>query len=421
MRIRRTARGTSLVFERFETRQAMAGNVMAQLIDGSLFLDGDGAANGVAIVATENPGEVRVSGTPATAGDTTELNGQDEPLTFVVTKDIVIRTAGGNDGVELNNVNVPRNLIIETGDGLDRVSIGYCTMNGMMSVAWPPASENVPGGAILNPQVYVLNGEGAVAEDADPYWYRPLNYSPGTAGVGRDLSVNTGNGADYVFLGHTHVGRDIALRTGDGDDNLIIHTASALNLDVGMGRGADLANITDLNTSGQMTLETGFGDDFVSYAASNAHAGAAFLGGHGNNQVIIGSSVFSGALYTEFGVDNDSLTIKSSMLLGNSTFVTGQGADRVDINYTFGRFVSANTGEQGDSFNVVGSALDNIFAALGDGDDQFSMVVSRILYPYSVDGGAGAYDLVHEYGNSAFASGLAGIERRDNTWPWWLM
>ena len=403
-------------FERLEPRHLMAGNVTVELIDGTLYLDGDDAANGIAIVGTETPGEVRITGTPAFAGDITELNEQDGPLTFVVTKDIVIRMGAGNDGVEMNNVGVPRNLSIETGAGLDRVAIGYCTMNAAVNVAWPPATESVPGGAIVNPAY-----DPRLNVEQDLYSYQPLYWTPGTVGVGRNVSISTGEGADYVFLGHTHIGRDLELRTEDGADNFIVHTVSALAFDAGTGRDADLVNITGLSSSGQMTLDTGFGNDFVSYAASHAHAAASFLGGHGDNQFYIGTSAFSGALYGEFGVDQDRFVIRSSMLLGNSNFVTGQGADRIDINYTFGRFVSANMGDHGDSLNIVGSALDNIYAALGEGDDQLSLVVSRILYPFISDGGNGAGDILHQYGSAANVISLPGFEHRNNSWPWWLM
>jgi hypothetical protein len=297
-------------------------------------------------------------------------------------------------------------------------------MNAAVNVDWPPADQPVPGGYILDPRSLSTSNDDGDHTSIQPIYaaiYTPLNWTVGTVGVGRDLAITTGDAADYVFLGHTHVGHDLSLRTEDGADNFIVHTVSALNFNAGTGRDADLANITGLQTRGQMTLETGFGDDFVSYAASHAHGAATFLGGHGNNQFFIATSVFSSSLYGEFGVDHDRLVIKSSMLLGNSTFFTGQGGDRIDINYTFSRFVSANTGDGGDSLNIVGSALDNIYAALGDGNDQMSLVVSRILYPFISDGGTGMGDVMYEYGNSAYFIALPEVEQRLTVWPWWLM
>ena len=91
---------------------------------GTLFIDGDELANGIAIHATETPNEVLLIPVPAVAGDVTYLNDQTGHLTFEFTEDIVIRMGAGNDGVELNNVYVPRDLTIDTGDGLDRISIG---------------------------------------------------------------------------------------------------------------------------------------------------------------------------------------------------------------------------------------------------------------------------------------------------------
>src|SRR5687767_1367977 len=102
-RIFRAARGRSMHVEQLETRRVMAGNILAEVIDGTLFIDGDDLANGIAIQGTENPGEVRLIPVPAVAGDVTYLNDQTGHLTFEFTEDIVIRMGGGNDGVELNN------------------------------------------------------------------------------------------------------------------------------------------------------------------------------------------------------------------------------------------------------------------------------------------------------------------------------
>ena len=180
-----------------------------------------------------------MTGTPAFDGDVTQLNEQNDPLVFVITENIVIRTGAGNDGVELNNINVPKNLTIQTGDGLDRVNLGYCTMNAAVTIAWPPVGENVPGG---RDRSHSSRSEFQL----DYYSYRPLNWTEGTVGIGRDLSISTGDAADYVFLGHIDVTRDIAVRTGDGADNFIVHTVSARNVDVGTERDADLANVTAL-------------------------------------------------------------------------------------------------------------------------------------------------------------------------------
>jgi hypothetical protein len=357
---------------------------------------------------------------PAVAGDVTYLNDQTGHLTFEFTEDIVIRMGAGNDGVELNNVYVPRDLTIDTGDGLDRVSIGSVIGPEGHAVApyvaWPPVGEVVPGAMIIDPSYVPTYMVGEVV----PALYTPLNQLRGVVMVARNLSIDSGGASDYVYLGQSQVIGTFALRSGEGDDVLVIHTASARSIDAGMGRGHDLANIANLVTRVQMTLETGFGNDFVSYAGSHARGPATFLGGHDNNQFYIGSSVFSSTLYAAMGSDNDYLAVKSSMLLGNSTFITNGGSDRVDIDYSFGRFVSFDTGAAVDALVIRGSALDNIYAAMGDGDDHLSLVGSRILHPFVVDGGTGANDVLHTYGSAAYTIGTPGFEHKTSNWPGWL-
>jgi hypothetical protein len=416
----RAAGGKSLYVERLEARRVMAGNILAEVIDGTLFIDGDELANGIAILATETPNEVLLIPVPAVAGDVTYLNDQTGHLTFEFTEDIVIRMGAGNDGVELNNIYVPRDLTIDTGDGLDRVSIG--SVLGPQGravapfVAWPPVGEVVPGGMILDPNYVPTYTVGEVVRAL----YAPLNQRPGVVMVARDLSIDTGGASDYVYLGQSQVIADFALRSGEGDDVLVMHTVSARRMDAGMGRGHDLANIANLATRVQMTLETGFGNDFVSYAGSYARGPATFLGGHDNNQIYIGASVFSSSLYAATGADNDYLAVKSSMLLGNSTFITSGGSDRVDIDYSFGRFVSFNTGTAVDAIVIRGSALDNIYAAMGDGDDHLSLVTTRILHPFIIDGGVGANDVLHSYGSATYYIATPGFEHKTSNWPWWL-
>lgn len=416
----RAARGRLLHVEPLETRRVMAGNVLAEVIDGTLFIDGDDQVNGIAIYGTGTPGEVRVTGTPAAADDVTYLNDQTGHLTFVVTGDIVIRMGAGNDGVELNSVNIPRDLTIDTGDGLDRVSLGSVVGPDGRPVApyiaWPAPGVVVPGAMVLHPG---QTPTYQVGEILNPL-YTPLNQSPGSVFVTRDLSIDTGKASDYVYLGYTQVAGNYALRSGDGDDVFVVRALSSRNLDVGLGRGNDLANIASLTTRVQMTIETGFGDDFLSFANSHSRGPAAFLGGHDNNQFYIGTSVFSGTLYVGMGADHDRVTISSSMLLGNSTFVTGTGSDRIDIDYSFGRFVSVDLGMAVDALVVRGSALDNIYAAMGEGDDHLSLVGTRILHPFIIDGGTGLNDVLHSYGSVTQYIATPGFEHKTSNFPWWL-
>jgi len=400
-RNRRMAARRFCRFERLESRRLMAGNVTAELIHGSLYLNGDDAANGIAIVATENPGEVRVTGTPATATDATELNGQDGPLTFIVTADIVIRMGAGNDGVELNGVSVPDDLTIETGDGVDRVIVGSTLMEDGGSsapyVAWPPVGQVVPGGHTT--------------------LYAPLHRTAGFVEVGGSLSIDTAEHSDFVFLGRTYVTGDIGLRTGNGDDFFIVRTAAARNLNAGMEAGPDLANVAALTTRSQMIFDMGDGHDILSVSSSRAHGPATFLGSYGSNYLGFGANTFYQSLYASCGGWDDRIVVRASVIYGSMTFVTGGGSDRIDVEYVFGGFLSANTGAGNDVLNISGSALANVYAVLAEGDDQLWLVVSRIINPFISHGGDGINDAVFHYGSSANMFALPGFDHVVNGWP----
>jgi hypothetical protein len=402
------------MFESLETRRALAGNITVGVLEGSLIVEGDDAANGVAIVGTENPGEVRVTGTPAFDGDVTLLNEQDGPLTFIVTKNVVIRTFAGNDGVELNKLSVMGNLTIETGEGLDRVSVGSSVTAGAPTIAWPPADEYVPGGAIVR----TIEPRGWAQPQVI---YEPLSETAGSVGITGTLSILTAEDSDYVFLGRVTVLKDIALRTADGEDIFIARTSSARHLDAGMGDAKDLANIAHFTTTGRMTLETGFGNDIISVAASHSLGSAALFAGHGDNHVVIDNSFFSDTLYATSGIDHDYFALRRSVVVGGTTFVTSSGSDRVDVDYSVVRFFSAHTGNGGDAVIVRGSALDGIYAVLGDGDDQLWLIASAVSYSVYVDAGGGGNDLFHLYQRAAGSYTLAGFEHLREGWPWGML
>ncbi len=401
-----------ILFERLECRRVLAGNVTAALVDGTLTLTGDIFGNGIAIVGTETPGEVRVTGTPATPFDQTLVNGQSEPLTFVVTKDIVIDTGDGNDGIEVGKVMLRGSLTIEAGDDLDYVCIGSSRADDgtiySAPISWPPPGQDVPGREVID-----FDGQPFVVPRTV---YTPLNHSPGFVYVAGELRVGTGDGSDYIYVGRTSVGSDITARTGGSDDVFVVRAAGAHNLDLGMARGADLVNISVLATRGAMTVETGFDNDIVSIVNSHAQGSTSLLGSDGQNHFAITNCLFYGSVYGAFGDQSDRVTIRASVMLGNATFFTRGGVDRIDLDYSVGKFFSANTGAGTDLVCVRGSALDNIFAGLGEGDDQMWLVGSSVERPILSDGGAGI-DYIHHRSCRMTMPGIANFEGVIDGWP----
>jgi hypothetical protein len=398
-----------ILFEHLESRCVLAGNVTAELIDGSLHLTGDVLGNGIAITGTETPGEVRVSGTPATVHDQTLINGQAVSFIFLVTNDIVINTGDGNDGIEVAKVVLAGNLTIDAGDGVDYVGVGSSRsasgQDWSAPVPWPPAGEIVPGQLITSPSPPY----GPLAIMPPEPFYTPLHHSPGHVQIIGELRVETGDGSDNVFVGGTSVGADVYVRTGGSNDFFVVRIVGARNLDLGMARGADLVNIAVLATRGTMTLETGFDNDIVSLVNSHARGATALLGSDGHNHFAVSGCLFDGTLYGAFGDQSDRMIIRHSVMNGSATFIMRGGFDRLDVDFSLGKFFSTNTGSGSDLVCVRGSALDNIFAALGDGDDQMWMVGSAINQPILSDGGAGA-DTIHHRNCRMRLSGIINFE-----------
>jgi len=148
--------------ESLENRALLAGNVTAIVDDGSLVVRGDVAGNGVAIHQTDI-GRYVVTGFDL--GGATTVNGSSSPQIFNgVTADIVVDLQGGDDVLVMSNnaatrqsladeasggtagtiaaspeplttnvspgqVGVPRNLLIQTGDGNDGVGLNVKALN----------------------------------------------------------------------------------------------------------------------------------------------------------------------------------------------------------------------------------------------------------------------------------------------------
>jgi hypothetical protein len=136
---------------------------------------------------------------------------------------------------------------------------------------------------------------------------------------------------------------------------------------------------------------------------------------------VIDNSFFSDTLYATSGIDHDYFALRRSVVVVGATFVTSSGSDRVDVDYSVVRFFSAHTGNGGDAVIVRGSALDGIYAVLGDGDDQLWLIASAVSYAVYVDAGGGGNDLFHLYQRAAGSYTLAGFEHLREGWPWGML
>jgi hypothetical protein len=238
-----------LSVEQLENRAVLAGNVLAQLTDGTLFITGDNLDNN--IMVQSNGGEVSVQGVAGTGinGDSAaaifqdveriEIVGGDGDDTVLAAlwaavgdtatiADIQIDTGAGRDGVVLD-LRTDSSASIRTGDGADTVSLRSYAANSLVVVD-------------------IDTGDGADRIGLD------LRYH-----TGGTIRVDTGNGNDEVtafFEGGQSQG-NLSIFLKNGHDSVSLHTSPGgvgTNLTLDGGQGVDALFGNPLNFVGELEI-----------------------------------------------------------------------------------------------------------------------------------------------------------------------
>lgn len=192
------------MIEPLEPRALLSGDVTAEVINGSLILRGDDAANVITIDRDPLTGAVRVLGNFGTDNrgqvlpeHTTTVNGQpsvvhpERPfLSFDnVTRDVRVELGGGDDKLVVNGLDLPRRLRVDAGAGADRVEVIACRVGAGLFIRG------------------VGGGDKTVAVSASD--------------VAGPTRVLTGADADAVSLTASTFNRRTVVRTGRGDDEIV--------------------------------------------------------------------------------------------------------------------------------------------------------------------------------------------------------
>lgn len=173
--------------ERLESRTTPAGNITATVVEGTLFIDGDDAANGVIVAGT---GKRSVAVRPADA-DTT-INGRpagEGEFIGDISRGIVVRTGGGDDTVRLEGINKRSYLGVFSGDGNDTVSLVGLTARSSVEIDTGAGDDRVSAsGSQFRSGVAVNGGLGTdVFGLGDGRFSRSINYQGLESVVNGDL------------------------------------------------------------------------------------------------------------------------------------------------------------------------------------------------------------------------------------------
>jgi hypothetical protein len=310
------------VFESLEQRQLLAGDVVVNVVNGTLRIEGDIEANKILITAdtAAEAGAFVVTGL-----DGTTLNDATDPVSVSGVRNIVANLGDGNDLVALAGAEVLGNVSIRTAEGDDRVVVG--TAGGAVELDGElPEDLTVRVRGALN----IGTGVGAdqVAVDAT------------TAGL---LHVSAGEDNDTVSLGST---QDV----GDLSARLAVRTAAHIDL----GDGDDELNVDQVNAHGVLLIRAGLGSDMMDANVAEAKAMLAF--GDGGEDAISLADLDVEHLGVHSGEGNDTVAIRDSVF-ANLGVGLGAGNDTLTTSALQARLAILGGGDGEDTLEEVSPSV----------------------------------------------------------------
>jgi hypothetical protein len=248
---RHRAHGRTCHFESLESRMMMAGDVIASVIDSTLYLTGDPGSNRVAVDQQHQT---------VTRGDDTVVCGIDrKPLTgpLPVFTSIHAEMKGGDDGIRIDG-GIYSSIYVDVGAGYNNVLFAGVTVTGDLTIkgTGTTAVDELGIPLTVGGHTTIAGGDG--------------NYNIGLAGHFHSVSITTGAGEHWIAFGKLFQGsydqftaKTLNVSTGGGHDHLLMRS----------GR------VTD-----HIFADLGGGDDFLDLRWWDfRHTTARLSGGAGNN------------------------------------------------------------------------------------------------------------------------------------------
>ncbi len=296
-----------LNMESMEARQMMAGDVMATVTGGTLYLNeatGQAGRDNSVLVSQISPGKIRVTGNATTTdGTLSKINGA-ASQDFNVTGGLVVRFGGGSDLIVFDGGAAPKFTNVDIDTAAPPILAQPLIVNG--GVLAPTDRDNVIlWGANITGNLTVNTG-------ADADWVYVANTS-----IGGNVSVNTGSGADTFELKNTVgiVGGSVdvqlysSLAEKDADTAWFDHAYAYGNINVRGGDGADLLHLESVTSYKDFNLDAGAGDDKLEMSDVCAVDNFFTQMGEGNDAVTSnGLYVINGKTQIDGGAGSDSIT-----------------------------------------------------------------------------------------------------------------
>jgi len=363
-----------LTIENLESRRLLAGDVMADVIDGRLVVTGDEADNQVHISSGENAGEYVIAGIPAPDGTNTTVNGQDGPVLVTgVTGGTRIVTGDGNDLVDVSHAHF-KNLAIATGAGDDSVRIGVS--NPTPDPTSPSPGDETPDGG--------EEGTTPVPPDVEP-----------SVVVRGQFRLRTGVGNDNVVERSLVVHRGHSIRTGAGEDNVIL---GASRPDDGRAEDGETAG----DPSSVAPPET-------AHSALNVR-GALMIGTGGGSDNLVLHAADAQSVHIRTGAANDHVLLDQVHGHNGIWAQTGGGDDTIAMNHVRARWAWMLTGQGGDHVALHDASFAILGIYLGGGDDGLEMRDTQVGRMAFIAGGDDTDSFVKDAATHLAHAHVTGFE-----------
>ena len=143
--------------------------------------------------------------------------------------------------------------------------------------------------AQVEKQLRIVTGD-----DFDQVNVLPSPFSGTSPGVGGSLTVDLGDGTNFLHVEDASVAKKLAIRSGDGEDSIDINDATSLPNGHGIGGkasvetagGDDIVTIDQVAFGGKVAIGLGDDDDDLGVTDSNFDAHVLLDGGIGSNAIL---------------------------------------------------------------------------------------------------------------------------------------
>jgi hypothetical protein len=352
-----------LFVEGLENRAMLAGNVTVSVSDGTLFITGGDAGNGVSVQQL-NSGRYFITGFNVSGGNTTvngSLNGR---IVSGVTNDIDVDLNGGADVFVMSNrasrraelaaqlsggtagpiqpspeapsgsidpglTRVPRHLYIDTDEGND--GVGFTARVGSNDLH---GGDRIGGDAVVNTGIH---SDRVIALNSTIFDDLLIDTSDGVDNVRTDgtgtyglLFADLGDGND-TFQSRNNWGFHSQIYGGAGHDRLSVNNYKFTEeVFLNGGGGDNIINATLLE-AGHISVTAGAGSDVVNLTNTAAFGDHIVDVGDGNDDVNLFDTDTAGLLAVYLGGGNDDLDVGNTET-GDTHFDGGAGFDNYDNN-----------------------------------------------------------------------------------------